>query len=219
MKRLLFILITISLGTLLSAQNDSAKLTRYDYSFSFKEGLYLDFYSFSNNSPLQFQSLSYPSYGDKDFFQILDTAKTISFFDDYGIVVTINSNNLWGYSRNGKPYIYWAEKFNLVPFVGAVSHFITTIKVQYSTYRDPFYDPYYYNPSARTYQSEEIRQYLIDMETGNILEYSLKNVESILQREPEIYTDFSKLSKRKKSKQMFYYIKLYNEKRGLWILE
>ncbi len=219
MKKTLLLIFSFFYVCLLIAQSDSTKLVKYDYSFYFKEGLYTDFNSFRNNSPSPFESLVYPSYSDPDFFEILDTAKTIIFNDKYGVTAGVSTNDMWGYSRNGKPFIFWADKYNLIPFVGSMSHFITTVKVLYSTYQDPFYDPYYYNPSSRMYESEEIRQFIIDMETGKILEYNLKNVESILQREPEIYKEFSALGKRKKNKEMFYYVRLYNEKRGLWIPE
>ena len=56
---------------------------------------------------------------------------------------------------------------------------------------------------SRTYQTEELKQFIIDMETGNILEYSVKNVESILKREPQIYDEFSKLRKRKRLNNCF----------------
>lgn len=154
----------------------------YDYTFEFKSGLYTTFSDFRNNSPVPFESLIYPYLADENFYFILDTAKTIIYNDKHGVTVNANTSSLWGFSRNGKPYIYWSNKVNLIPFVGSISHFITTIKVAYSTYQDPFYDPYYYSPSARVYQSEELRQFIIDMETGKVMEYNINNVESILQR-------------------------------------
>lgn len=218
MKRIIFIFFALSLQHLYS-QTDTTGLVKYDFSFSFKEGLYTDFNSFRNNTPLPFESLVYPDYADPDFFSQLDTANTIIFNDKYGATAGVSPSELWGFSRNGKPYIFYSDKSNLIPFVGSICHFITTVTVVYSTYHDPFYDPYYYNPGARTYQSEELRQFIIDMSTGNILEYNNKNVEMILKREPEIFDAYSELSKRKKNKQLFYYVRLYNEKRGLWIKE
>lgn len=191
----------------------------YDYTFEFKPGLYVSFSDFRNNAPIPFESLVYPDFAEDDFYFILDTAKTIIFNDKHGVTINTNISKLWGFSRNGKPYIYWSNKVNLIPFVGSISHFITTIKVTYSAYNDPFYDPYYYSPSARVYQSEELRQFIIDMETGKIMEYNTNNVESILQREPAVLEDFNKLKKRKKAKQLFYFVRLYNEKRALLINE
>jgi len=199
-------------------QVDSLKLVPYDFSFFFNEGIYLDFRSFKNNSPLKLESVIYPQSDDDLFFDKMDTAKIIIYIDKYGMSVNLQKEKVWGYSKNGKPYIQWADKFNLIPFVGSVCHFITTVTVNYTTYRDPFYDPYYY-PSSRTYQTEELRQFLIDTETGNVMDYNIPNAEVILKREPELYNEFSKLRKRKKNKQLFYYIKRYNEKRVYLIPE
>lgn len=218
-KKILIVILLSSISIFINAQEGNEDWIKYDYSFYFKEGLYQDFNSFRNNSPLPFESLVYPLYSDPNFFKILDTTENIIYNDRYGLSVELSSEDLWGYSRNGKPYIYWSGKYNLIPYVGSISHFITTVIVHYSSYRDPFYDPYYYNPSARIYESEEIRQFIIDMKTGIILEYNQKNVESILQREPEIYEEFSALSRRKKNKELFYYVRLYNEKQALMVPE
>jgi hypothetical protein len=192
---------------------------KYDYTFSFKEGIYLDFDSFKNNDPISFERLSYPPYGHHYFYGILDTANNIVYNGQYGNAVSLPVYEIWGYCKNGKPYIYWADKFNLIPFVGTASHFITTIKVRYSNYYDPFYDPYSYNPTSRVYQSDELRQFIIDMETGKIIDYNLKNVEQILKRDPKTYDEFMKLRKRKRAKQMFIFLKLFNERNPLYVPE
>ncbi|MDD3739771.1 MAG: hypothetical protein PHH30_00885 [Bacteroidales bacterium] len=217
MKRLFFISASIIIWTISHCQIDSLNLTKYDFSFYYNEGVYLDFTSFRNNTPISLESIIYPQSDDEYFFERIDTVKTIVFIDKYGMNVSLNADKIWGYSKNGKPYIYWADKFNLIPFIGSVCHFITTVTVKYTTYRDPFYDPYYYNPASRTYQTEELRQFLIDTQTGKVIEYNISNVEAILKREPELYNEFSKLSKRKKNKQLFYYVKLYNERRDYLI--
>jgi hypothetical protein len=202
---------------MLNAQSDSTKLIKYSYNFLFQEGIYPDFNSFRNNSPILFESLTYPIPLSQSFYAELDTVKYISYNDQYGLSINLKSDEIWGYCKNGKPYINWAGKYNLIPFVGSITHFITTVKVVYSSYHDPFYDPYNYNRMSRTYQGEELRQFVIDMETGKIMDYNIKNIESIFQREPEIYADFNKLGKRKKTKQLFYFVRTYNEKRSLLI--
>lgn len=208
-------LLSISFSAI--AQTDTTNLIRYDYAFSFNEGIYPDFESFRNNKPIPYESLISPQYSENVFFNQFDSLEFISYSGDYGNTVTIQKSKLWGYCKNGKPYIYWAEKFNLIPYLGSITHFITTVKVYYSGYHDPFYDPYGYNPSTRTYQNDELRQFLINMDTGEILDYNLKNIELLLKRDPEIYNDFMELRKRKRTKQMFYFIRLYNEKRPLYI--
>lgn len=219
MKNFLLIIITICFIIKLNAQSDTTRLVKYDYSFYFKGGLYTDFISFRSNSPLPFESLIYPSFAEDNFFEILDTAEYIILNDKYGVNSTIKSSEIWGYSKNGKPYKFWADKSCLIPYVGDISHFITTVTVYYSSSYNPMYDPYYYGNSSRTYQTEELRQYLIIMKTGEVIDYNLKNVESLLKQDNELYNEFQALSKRKKNKQMFYYVRLFNEKRPIYFPE
>ncbi len=200
------------------AQKDSTNLVKYDYSFSFKEGIYPDFNSFRNNDPIPLEAIISPEYSD-DFYNTLDTAKHIVYYGKFGSSISVPVRNIWGYSKNGKPYILWADKFNLIPFVGQITHFVTTVTVYYSSYQDPFYNSYQYNSYSRGYQSEELRQFIIDMQTGKIIDYNLNNIETILKRDTDTYSEFMKLRKRKRSKQMFYYVKQYNEKRPLYIPE
>lgn len=223
MKKTYFFILLLCVTKLSLSQSDS--LVKCDFSFEFKPGLYLQFSDFRNNSPIPFESVVYPDYSHKDFYYNLDTAKTIIFNDKHGLLIKKQISEVWGFSKNGKPYIYWSNKANLIPFVGSISHFITTINTIRHISPEPYYGSYYYNPyyysppMSKTYQTEELKQFIIDMETGNILEYSVKNVESILKREPQIYDEFSKLRKRKKTKQLFYYVRLYNEKRVLMMNE
>ncbi|MDD2637111.1 MAG: hypothetical protein PHW82_16600 [Bacteroidales bacterium] len=211
------ILILISfLGAI--AQKDSTNLVKYDFSFTFKDGIYPNFNSFKNNDPIPPESIISPDYSD-DFYNKLDTAQSIIYYGKFGSSISIPVRSIWGYSKNGKPYILWADKFNLIPYVGQITHFVSTVTVYYSSYQDPFYNSYHYNSYSRGYQSEELRQFIIDMQTGKIIDYNLKNIETILKRDIDIYNDFMKLRKRKRNKQMFYFIKLYNEKNHLFIPE
>lgn len=220
-KIYLFFALLITLNIINYAQEESDTI-EYNFGFLFNDGIYLDFNNFRNNKPLDFFRFIYPSFIDDNFFQKLDSVPEIIFTDDLGISIKKSKFQIWGYCKNGKPYVFYNGKANLIPFVGSISHFVSSVKVMYNNFYDPFYDPFYYpyySPTSmnRSYQSEELRHYIIDMETGKILEYNLSNIEEIFKREPKIYNEFSKLSKRKKNKQMFYYIRLYNELRPLRI--
>ena len=73
----------------------------------------------------------------------------------------------------------------------------------------------YYNayPSnQRTLVNNEYRQFLLDFETGEFLEFNEKNVEKLLSRDSLLYNEFKSLSKKQKKQLKFYYIRRYNEK-------
>lgn len=223
MKILKPIILLIIIVKLSYSQNDS--FVKYDFGFEFKPGIYLQFTDFKNNSPIPFESLIYPDFSKNDFYHRLDTASTIIFNDERGVLIRKSISDVFGFSKNGKPYIYWSKKSNLIPFVGSISHFICIVDVIRYANPDPFYNSFYYNPyyysppNSRAYHSEELKQYFIDMETGDIKEYNLNNIENIFKREPTVYNEFSKLTKRKKKKQLFYFVRLYNEKRTLFLPE
>ena len=189
------------------AQKDTIK---YDFSFQFYDGIYLEYSNFKSNNPLSLNRIISPAGNAQDFFEKLNEAKTISFYDENGILV--NKSKIWGYSKNGKPYIYMMDKFILIPTIGAISNFVAKVTVYHTdSYYDPFYGYNYYNYYPKSYKTEELQQFLIDFETGSVLPINIKNIESILLRFPELHKDYSKLGKRKKTKKMFEYIKQYNE--------
>ncbi|MDR2011080.1 MAG: hypothetical protein LBQ22_11445 [Bacteroidales bacterium] len=218
----IFIILCNSILINAFCQKDSTNLVRYDFSFRFNDGLYLDFSGVLTNNAIPFERIVEPSSDDPSFFELLDEIKTVKYYDNFGSLKEINIINVWGYSRHGKPYVYWAGKFNLISYLGSVSHFVTTVMVQYTTGGyDPFYGSYYYNNyyPPRTYRSEELKQFFIDFETGKVFPADSKSVEVLLSKEPELQKEFSKLGKRKKNKRMFDYIRQYNELKPLYIIK
>jgi hypothetical protein len=202
-------------------QADSAKFVRYDFSFMFNDGLYLDFSGVKNNEPIPFERLAEPSRDDDSFFELLDNCTVIKYYDDFGSLKEISMKDIWGYGRNGKPHIYWHDKFNLIPYIGSISYFFTIVTVQqyYQGSYDPFYGTYYnnyYYPSG-TYKSEELRQFFIDFETGRVFSSDPKNVEKLLSKAPDLQKEYSKLGKRKKNKRMVEYVRRYNEMFPLYV--
>jgi len=63
----------------------------------------------------------------------------------------------------------------------------------------------------------ELKQYLIDFESGKILEYDIDNAELLLMKDSELYEEYMQLSHKKKKELMFVYIRKYNEKNPLYI--
>jgi hypothetical protein len=217
----IFILFLLLINFYGFGQTDTNEMVRYDFYYQFKDGLYLEFSNLKNNNPVTFERIVYPPYEDFNFFDSLTSVKTISYYDNFGNIKEIEKSKIWGYSRNGRPYVFWANKFYLIPSIGSIAHFAAIVKIYHSNYYDPFYgyhyDYNYYPP--RTYQTEELRQFLIDFKTGEIYPYDAKSVEKLLSKEPELHAEFIKLNKRKKNKRMLEYTRRYNEKNPLYLLK
>ena len=85
----------------------------------------------------------------------------------------------------------------------------------YDNFHSP-YNNYYYDPYTSSSNSKEIRQYIIDFKTGEIYSYYYKYIELILMNEPELYDEYHNLSKRKRKKLKFVYVRKYNKKKPLF---
>jgi hypothetical protein len=150
-----------------------------------------------------------------------------------GVRQEIAKNSLWGYSRNGVLYVQVQDNFNRITFVGSICHFVADVTT-YDTrsynspygYYDPYYSPYsysnYYNPyNPYSYRSNmtrsELKQYLIDFESGKVLEFDVENTELLLMKDNQLYDEYVQLSRKKKKDLMFVYVRKYNEKNPLFI--
>lgn len=205
------------------AQPDSANMVKYTPRFEFNEGLYLNFEQIKKNAPVpKSKIVANFSYDDPDFFAKLIEQKTISLYDELGTRREVKTKDIWGFSQHGKVYVNLHNEFNRVPYIGNISHFVadkTVYNSNYNNYPYSYYNPYYYNPyyyNQPQSTSVEMRQYLLDFETGKVLDYNLKNVEVLLMRDPELHDEFMALRKRKRKKSMFLYLRKYNDKHPLF---
>ena len=195
------------------------KLVRYTPAFKFTAGLYLNFDQVKENNPiLKSRIVTNIRITDLDFFEKVLIAKSLVYYDDYGIKQEIKVEDIWGYSRKGTIYIHVEGEFNRIPVVGKICHFVANITVYKDRAYSP-YDPYYgYNSTLRPQQtSYELKQFIIDFETGKIMEYDYQTLSVILMRDPELYQEFNELKKRKRKQLKFLYLRKYNEKYPLYI--
>jgi hypothetical protein len=214
---------------------DKEAMVKYTPDFRFNDGLYLNFDQVKLNSPIpKAKLLTSADYNDRDFFDKVFANDKIYFYDNLGVRQEITKKSIWGFSRNGVLYIQVQNNFNRITFVGNICHFvaeITTYDNRYSPYGyyDPYYSPYGYNSYYSPYSSyyspysqpsvsrNEIKQYMIEFETGKILEYNTENIEILLMKDPELYDEYVKLPLKKKKEQIFVFIRKFNERNPLYI--
>jgi len=213
------------------AQTDSIINVKYSPDFIFNEGIYLDINQVKKNAPIpKTRILSNDNINDFNFFKNLVEKEMIFYYNDLGMREEVKIDKVWGFSRNGTLFINYNGNFNRIPVVGSICHFISNITVVTERYYDRFNDPFYYdrfyggyynNPSYyRSYPSRssknEMRQYLLDFETGEILPYDRKTVELLLMKDTDIYDEYQGLRRRKKKQLKFFYLRKYNEKHPLF---
>ncbi len=202
-------------------QVDSVKRVKYTPEFQFASGLYLNFNQVQENIPIpsiRINSTDDPT--DFNFYRNLVKNKTIGFFDAFGTRQEVATANIWGYCQDGKIYIQYNGEFNRVPIIGRVCHFIADITV-IDTHYDPYYsnyynsgyyNPYYSRPYNRTTKTQEMRQYLLDFESGKIMDFNRESVKIELMQDPELYDEFMKIKKRKQNDLLFFFLRRLNEK-------
>jgi DNA mismatch repair ATPase MutS len=64
---------------------------------------------------------------------------------------------------------------------------------------------------------DELKQYLLDFESGKVLEFDVDNTELLLMKDNKLYEEYVQLSRRKKKDLMFVYIRKFNEENPLYI--
>ncbi len=206
-----------------AAQYAGSDTIMYSPDFMFREGFYIGFDQVRRNEPVPpARVITDIDYTSGDFFNKILDGKKLAYFDAFGIRQETDINKIWGFSKNGVVYIRIGDVFNRVTFLGQICHFVATI----TTYNNRYYDPYYYNPynyysyrygsMPSNYPSSEMRQYMIDFETGKLLEYNVNNLEVLLMKDPELHDEYMSLRKKKKNQLKFMYIRKFNERNPLY---
>ena len=217
----------------LAAQSDSVSaMIKYSPEFKFREGFYLNFDQVKNNKPIpKSRILTSIDYNSKTFFDQVAESQTITYFDDLGNSQEIETSKLWGYSKNGILYISIGGSFNRITITGSICHFVANITTYSNRYNSPYgYSPYGYSPygyypygyypygyGSPSYRTTELKQFLLDFNSGKVLEYDSKNVELLLMSDPELHDEFSSLRSKKQQQLRFMYIRKYNERNPLYI--
>jgi hypothetical protein len=243
MKRLnkiyfLIVLLITSLSAFSLKGQDAPEKVKYTPDFKFKDGIYLNFDQVKANSPIpKAKLLTSADYNDRDFFTKVMASDKIYFYDEMGIRQEVEKNNIWGFSRNGVVYVMIQGNFNRITFFGNICHFVADVTTydSRSNYYSPYgyYDPYYspysyyggYSPYGYPYSSyrpygstrNELKQYIIDFETGKVLDFTIDNVELLLMKDPTLYDEYVQLPRKKKKELMFVYVRKFNEKNPLYL--
>lgn len=201
-------------------------MVKYTAEFEFGDGIYANFDMVLANDPIPpARIVTDLDMFDRAFYEKITAGKTIVIYDENGVKNELKTHEIWGYGRNGILYINVGSAFHRISFVGSICHFVATV----TTYSPNYYDPYYYNPyySSSYYynrysmpqsniSSTDLRQYLLDFQSGDVMEYDEESVEVLLMKDPELADEYLSLSKRKRKQMKFVFIRRFNEKHPLY---
>lgn len=206
-RGLLFIIICLAFSFTGKAQDSVA----YTKDFRLYEGLYLGYQDFRYNWPIPKEKIITKINKDQlDFYSKLIEEEFIEYTERDGSVTKIKSDKVWGYCQNNIIFINQEKNFFRIPVFGCISNFIGTIEV---TNYSPGFDPFMNAPMGNSaYKTREIRQYLFDFYSGEIVPFNIDKMAEFLKRDEAIYKEYSQLSKKNKKELATKYIRMFNEK-------
>lgn len=209
----LYLLFVLLSGAL--AQSDSVAEAA---DIEFNEGIYIVFEQVKLNTPLEkSRVITKVDYNDPDFFDQVLSIKELSFYDDKGMKQSVPVKSIWGYAKNGDLYVGINNQYCKVSYLGSICHFIVTnFRTVYESTYDPYYNsnPYYYPSAGIRYANPktELRQFLINFETGQVVDYTADNILALLAKDPQLYDEYAALKKKKREQLKFFYIRKFNQR-------
>ncbi len=201
------------------------KIIEYDKDFTFREGVYFSFFDFKNNHPVPTSKILFKSNkDDRDFLKLALNNSTFHYLDSIGKEEEIKTNSIWGYCSNGTIYINHGTDFNRMVVIGSFSHFVATIAIRTSA--DPFgyghgygYDNGGIGMNPYPQYAYSTQQFILDFSSGHVLDFTVSNMEFLLQQDDALYKEFMALKKRQKRDSIFMYLRRYNTKHPIYFPE
>jgi len=209
----------------LDEQEPQRPMVAYSPDFEFRDGLFANFDMVKENFPIPpARIVTDEDIFDRAFYDKITVLKEIVIYDENGVKKVLKTENIWGYSRNGILYINVGSDFHRISFMGSISHFVATVTTYNPNTYDPYYNPYYsnsyyynrYSMPQSNVGSTDLRQYLLDFETGDVMEYDTESVEVLLMKDPELADEYHSLRGRQQKQMKFVFIRRFNEKHPLY---
>ncbi len=194
------------------AQTDSVA---FSSDFVLKEGVYLSYTDFRKNRPVPKEAIE----SKEDKAQLDFIGKEVSDKKEISIAYNgteqkLETKNLWGYCQNNTLYLNYEGKFYRVPVFGNISHFLGTIEVynynNYGMYGGMYGGGMMGGGSTMPVKQREMRQFIFDFYSGEIIDYNVHNVEILISRDMKLYEEFMQLKKNKRREMMMMYVRKFN---------
>jgi len=187
---------------------------KYTFEFNFKEGLYLTYDEFKNNSPSINDYKVIAANGLwLDQFDNNTNIKRIECFDAEGRKMVLKEKDMWGLCRNGQIYVYVDNAFHKMLRIGAlmnlrISFENTEVVSSFSATGSSIY------PATN---KGGAYGYLIDFETGTYHLFKLKEFMTLIESDQELYEEFTSIKgKKKKQYNMRMYLEKFNERNPIY---
>lgn len=184
------------------AQVDTIK---YQIDFRFADGIYRTFEEFKNNSPsIKSNAIIKNNPGVQFFIGSAAKIEKISYYDSTGSIHNLKRSEVWGYCSRGFVHVLYNDAYYRVLKIGLIIYFMEVHTPMASSNAPPL--------SNKTHNP-----YLIDFNTGKVIDYKLNNFIILLSQDQELFNEFKSLKKKSKMKeQMFIYLNRFNKRNPIY---
>lgn len=167
------------------------------------DGVYNSFSSFRNGKPDLERDRMFRSVSDSHFtIRQWVNSDNLYFIDEKGGKSSYDPLSFWGFVERGVLYVYLGGKFHKVHTLGSISYFLESYPVIKG------------NMAPVVTESRATSSYrFLDMETGDIMDYTPENLQQLLERDEALFLEYkSIISLKEKKKRMYRYMEEYNKK-------
>jgi hypothetical protein len=207
MKYLLGLVLLINI---LPIQAQNNKYTFVHFEDVFKEGIYVTFNDFLNQYPVKKeQIIAMEDPNDPQYLLKVLSYERFSYFDSLGNKLTLNSPDIWGLVRRNSLYIFHDYMLAKVHFNGRWGYFTTyEIKPQADMGMMP---GSYYAVSVPLTAGKKTITHIIDLNSGEITEFTRKNLMKVLSADSLLLKDYNSLKRRKQKQLKYLYLRKLND--------
>ncbi len=165
------------------------------------DGVYFTFSAFRNGKPdLMKEQVAKSSYDPNYTMKKWSNTEFLNYNDTSGARHSLSRDSVWGFAENGVVHVCLGNKFHRISLLGQLSYFLES----YPTIKGNMAPVVTDTRATSSYR-------LMDMETGDLYDYSVENMETLLERDEVLYNEFIALKTPKlKKKKMYSFLERYN---------
>ncbi len=170
------------------------------------DGVYATFSAFRNGKPDVIKSQLIKSTTETEYtFRQWVNSENLYYSDSAGQKQKYTPGAFWGYVEKGVLHLFLGNKFHKVHTLGQISYFLESYPTIKGTMAPVVTD---------SRASSEYR--LLDMETGDILDYTVENLQDLLAPDETLHLEYKSIvSLKEKKKKMYTYLERFNNNHPL----
>ncbi len=193
---------------------------QYTKDFVWREGIYLSYKDFRNNNPIPKLYIDEEGKREEiDFIGKIIEKQAYIHYTMEGVSFKVSTDSLWGFSENNGVFINHEKRYFRLPNLGNISQFIAMVDVyRVSNGYSQFGYDYGMTATNMPVKGKELRQFILDFYTGDVLSFSYKQLEELLKRDEVIYKEYMKIKRSKRRKMIGSFVRKYNTAHPIYFL-